>query len=189
MKLITIDGSGRFLHWVLPNRETPGEVVEVDDADALLLSQHPQTKCYDKINGEVVDIVHLFDFSKAVELKNSEVRNGFKLVTKGITNTYTEEETATFPTQLSEALAWQADNNAATPGIDHLVANRPSIDKATLVSRIIANSSTYIDIVFPAMGKKQDYEDQLYALKLQHEDPQQPDVTQADFDAIVVDFS
>ncbi|GLP98697.1 hypothetical protein GCM10007891_05510 [Methylophaga thalassica] len=130
-----------------------------------------------------------FVFADAAQLKNNEIKNGFQAAVQAITTTYTQEEISTFLTQENEALAWQADNNALTPGIDYIVANRPSVDKATLVSSIISNATTYKDIVFPAMGKKQAYEDKLYALQIQHEDSEQPDVTQADIDAIIVDFS
>lgn len=106
-----------------------------------------------------------------------------------ITGTYTAEDIASFATQEAEAKAWTADNNAETPLLDFMVANRPLIDKATLVSRILANSVIYKQVAGPAIGKKQHFEDLLYALKAQHDDPEQPDVTQADFDAIVVDFS
>lgn len=121
--------------------------------------------------------------------KQSEITQKFKQAMSPITGIYTDEDIVSFPTQEAEAKAWQADNTAATPFIDGLVANRPSVDKATLVQRIIDNANTYKLVAGPAIGKKQHYEDLLYALKAQHEDPQQPDVTKADIDAIVVDYS
>ena len=121
--------------------------------------------------------------------KQSEITQKFKQAMSPITGIYTDEDIASFPTQEAEAKAWQADNTAATPFIDGLLANRPSVDKATLVQRIIDNANTYKAVAGPAIGKKQHYEDQLYALKAQHEDPEQPDVTKADIDAIVVDYS
>lgn len=121
--------------------------------------------------------------------KQTEIVQKFKTAMSPITGIYTDEDIASFPTQEAEAKAWQADSNSPTPFIDGLLANRPTVDKATLVQRIIDNASTYKAVAGPAIGKKQYYEDLLYALKTQHEDPQQPDVTKADIDAIVVDYS
>ncbi|EEF80858.1 hypothetical protein [Methylophaga thiooxydans] len=120
--------------------------------------------------------------------KHSEIVQKFKLAMAPVTSLYTAEEIASFPTQEPEAIAWQSDNAAPTPLIDFIVAERASVDKATLVGRIISNASNYKSVAGPAIGKKQDYEDLLYALQTQHEDEQQPDVIQADIDAIVVDY-
>lgn len=121
--------------------------------------------------------------------KQAEIVQKFKAAMSPITGIYTDEDIASFPTQEAEAKAWQADNTATTPFIDGLLANRPTVDKAALVQRIIDNATTYKAVAGPAIGKKQHYEDQLYALKAQREDPEQPDVTKADIDAIVVDYS
>lgn len=130
-----------------------------------------------------------FDFTEAFAQKNSEIIAAYKQAMLPIRANYTDEDIASFPTQEAEALSWDADNNTATPLLDYMLANRPTVDKPTLVTRILQNALTYKQIAGPAIGKKQYLEDQLYALKAQHEDPEQPDVTQADIDAIVVDFS
>ena len=121
--------------------------------------------------------------------KRSEVVQKFKGAMAPITANYTDEDIASFPTQEAEAKAWDTDNNASTPLLDYMLANRPTVDKPTLVTRILQNAVMYKQIAGPAIGKKQYLEDQLYALVAQHEDTEQPDVTQADFDSIVVDFS
>lgn len=130
-----------------------------------------------------------FNFTFSFNSKNNEIRQAFSQYMQPITEGYTAEEIASFPTQEPEALAWQADNTAATPLIDGILQQRTSIDKPTLVQRIIDNSVDYKTVAGQAIGKKQHFEDLLYALKQQHEDRDQPDVTQADLDAIVVDFS
>jgi hypothetical protein len=124
-----------------------------------------------------------------LDYKQSEIVQKFKAAMSPITGIYTDEDIASFPTQEAEAKAYQADSNSPTPFIDGLLANRPTVDKATLAQRILENANTYKTVAGPAIGKKQHFEDQLYALKTQHEDPQQPDVTKADIDAVVVDFS
>lgn len=192
MKIISLNANGTFkcqwLPWLHGNN-IPNQAIQVSDHVFMELSQNPYTKKYDEETESAVDFTQPFSIHDAFLSKTIEIRAGFQAAVQAITTTYTQEEISTFLTQENEALAWQADNNAPTPGIDYIVANRPSVDKATLVGRIITNASTYKDIVFPAMGKKQAYEDELYALQLQHEDSEQPDVTQADIDAIVVDFS
>lgn len=130
-----------------------------------------------------------YDAGAGLDAKQLEIVDKFKSAMSPITGIYTDEDIASFPTQEAEAKAWQTDNTAATPFIDGLLANRPSIDKPTLVQRIIDNANTYKLVAGPAIGKKQHFEDLLYALKGQHEDPEQPDVTKADIDAIVVDYS
>jgi hypothetical protein len=139
------------------------------------------------------EVQSVIDSSLTVEQllnnKQGEITQKFKAAMSPVTSLYTAEEIASFPTQEPEALAWQADNTAPTPLIDLIVAERASVDKPTLVQRIIDNAADYKTVAGPAIGKKQDFEDQLYALKAQHEDTEKPDVTKADIDAIVVDFS
>ncbi|AUZ85779.1 hypothetical protein [Methylophaga nitratireducenticrescens] len=130
-----------------------------------------------------------FIFAEAFIQKLAEITQAFQVAMSPITSTYTAEDIASFPTQEAEAMAWDANNSASTPLLDLIVANRPGIDKATLVSRVITNAATYKALSGTSIGKKQAFEDLIYALKTQHEDTQQPDVTQADFDAIIVDYS
>lgn len=131
----------------------------------------------------------IYDVDSGFRDKQTEIVQKFKAAMAPVTSLYTAEEIASFPTQEPEALAWDADNTAPTPLIDFIVAERSTVDKATLVGRIISNASNYKGVAGPAIGKKKDFEDSLYALQVQHEDPDQPDVTQADIDAIVVDYS
>lgn len=186
---VTLDKDGKLIHVWLPNTHSniPKEAIDLPESTVKTLLNNRDTKGY--INGSVVDLVIEFSFNSAFNDKNAEIRRAFHLAMQPITSTYTAEDIASFPAQEAEAKAWQADNTAETPLLDAMVANRPSIDKATLVTRILANAVIYKQVAGPAIGKKQHFEDLLYALKEQHEDPAQPDVTQADFDAIVVDYS
>lgn len=192
MKTITLKPNGTFAHLWIPSIHgalVPENAIEVTDSIFMELSQHQQTKRYDEENQQVLEFVADFNFNDAFSLKNNEIRSLFTVAMSPITSTYTAEEIASFPTQEPEAIAWQANNSAATPLIDGILSERTSLDKPTLVARIINNAATYKAVSGPAIGKKQHYEDLLYALKEQQDDPQQPDVTQADFDGIVVDFS
>lgn len=191
MKTITLKPDGRFEHqWLNSHGDNiPENAIQVKDEVFMTLSQNPDTKTYDRNTKIIGDYVEPFNFTNAFNEKMTKVVTGFKLQMSVITLAYTAEDIASFPVQESEAKAWNADNTVETPLLDAMVANRPSVDKATLVSRILANSVLYKHVAGPAIGKKQHFEDLLYALKAQHEDPEQPDVTQADFDAIAVDFS
>lgn len=186
MKKVTLKPNGTLEHvWLSGN--APEGALNVSDNVFKSLINNPQTRAY--IDGELVDVVIPFNFNASLELKVSELIAAYKQAMSPIKANYTDEDIASFPTQEAEAKAWDADNNVPTPLLDYMLANRPTVDKATLVSRILQNAVIYKQIAGPAIGKKQHLEDQLYALKAQNEDPEQPDATQADIDAIVVDFS
>jgi hypothetical protein len=191
MKKITLKDDLTFEHLWIPGHHNniPETAIDVSDEVFLILSQNPTSKQYNPESELAVDYAQPFSFEAAFSSITTEIRRKFAAAMAPITADYTAEEIASFPTQEAEAKAYESDPNADTPLLDFMVANRPSVDKPTLVSRILANSVIYKQVAGPAIGKKQDFEDDLYALKAQHEDPQQPDVTQADFDAIVVDFS
>lgn len=188
MKKITLKANGAIEHvWIDGIHNIPEDAIEVSNQTVETLLNHRETKAL--IAGNIIDIVIEFNFDLAFAVKTNEIRNAFSSAMLPITSTYTSEDIASFPTQESEAKAYEEDPQADTPLLDFMVANRPGVDKPILVSRILANSVVYKQVAGPAIGKKQHFEDLLYALKAQHEDSEQPDVTQADFDAIVVDFS
>lgn len=139
------------------------------------------------------DLQSVIDANRSIDdlmtEKHAEIISKFRDAMRPISGLYTDEEIASWPTQVAEAEAWLANNSVPTPFIDGLLSNRPSVDKATLAQRIIDNAANYKTYASPVMSKKQHYEDQLYALKAQQADPEQPDVTKADIDAIVVDYS
>jgi hypothetical protein len=191
MKLITLTNDLTFKHLYIPglHKDIPDDAISVTNAVFIELSQNPHTKRYNPDSKLAEEYTKDFNFFHAFNSKFNEVISLYKQAMSPIKANYTDEDIASFPTQEAEAKAWDADNSAGTPLLDYMLANRPTVDKATLVSRILQNAFVYKQIAGPAIGKKQYLEDQLYDLKIQHEDPEQPDVTQADFDAIVVDFS
>lgn len=73
---------------------------------------------------------------------------------------YPEAETKTWDKQEQEARAWQSDSAATTPLIDAIAAAR-GMDKAELVSRIIAKADAWVDLSGAATGKRQALEDQV----------------------------
>jgi len=75
---------------------------------------------------------------------------------------YPEAETKTWDKQEAEARAYQADTTASTPLIDAIATAR-SMDKAELVSRIIAKADAWIAASGQATGKRQVLEDAISA--------------------------
>lgn len=68
---------------------------------------------------------------------------------------YSPKERETWPQQVAEAKAWTADPQSATPFIDAMVAARPEVTKAGLVSRILTNYTAYSQAVGAALGTMQ----------------------------------
>lgn len=181
MKKITLKQNGTFEHqWINGLHEIPPAAIYVTDDVFMDLSQNPDGKKYDPETKRVSNYVPEFVTANAVIEKQSEITAGFLSAINFLTSQYTSAEISSFGVQEDEAVAWTADNLAPTPSIDLIVANRPSVDKAELVSRIIDNAAAYKSIVFNAMGKKQAYEDRLYALT--------KTANQSKFDAIKVEF-
>lgn len=116
-----------------------------------------------------------------IKAKQSEINGQFIKSTRAIVGDYTDEDIVSWPTQEAEAKAWQTDSNTATPLLDAMLSTRPGIDKATLASRILANAAAYKAATGAMIGKKQAFEDQLYALD-------ENTATADDIDAIVVSF-
>ena len=181
MKKITLQKNGTFEHlWISAIHTIPAAAIDVSNADFMLLSQNTGTKRYDIATGTVLDYVPDFVFTDAVNSKQSDINAAFNAALNSITQLYTRQEIDSWPTQEAEATAWTNDNAEPTPLIDAMVANRPGIDKAELVGRIISNVIDYKGTSGAAIGKKQAFEDELYALPTA--------AIQADFDLIVVVF-
>lgn len=67
---------------------------------------------------------------------------------------YTEDEIKSWPQQVAEAEAYQADNTAATPLLDAMIAATGGT-KDELVLRIATNATQYAQVFGAALGKKQ----------------------------------
>jgi len=181
MKKITLTSDGLLEHlWVAEMHSIPAGAIDVSDAAYLDLINHKEIKKYDPQTKRTSNYEPAFNTATAVFEKQTEITSGFLGSINFLTSQYTAAEISSFGVQEDEAVAWTADHSAPTPSIDLIIANRPSVDKAELVSRIISNAATYKSIVFNAMGKKQAYEDQLYALP--------GNATKDKLDAITVSF-
>lgn len=92
--------------------------------------------------------------------KLAEINAAYQFAIATLTPTYPDDERLTFDKQEQEARAWLADNSTSTPFIDALAAGR-QMDKAELVSRIIAKADAFALASGSLTGQRQRYEDLL----------------------------
>ena len=67
---------------------------------------------------------------------------------------YTEDEVKSWPQQVAEAIAYQADQTAETTMLDAIVVSS-GVAKDELVLKIVSNASQYAKVFGAALGKKQ----------------------------------
>lgn len=101
---------------------------------------------------------HKLDELKAIKLNEINILYQQSIAT--LTPTYPDDERLTFDKQEQEARAWLADNSFSTPFVDALAAGR-QMDKAELVSRIIAKADAFALASGSLTGQRQRYEDML----------------------------
>ena len=92
--------------------------------------------------------------------KLTEINDAYQQAIATLTPTYPDDERLTFDKQEQEARAWLADNSTPTPFVDALAAGR-QMDKAELVSRIIAKADAFALASGSLTGQRQRYEDML----------------------------
>lgn len=84
----------------------------------------------------------------------AEINATFEEEIAAIKTGYVEDEIQSWPQQIAEAQAYQADQTASTPLLDAMVAERGTT-KDELVIRIATNASAYAAVLGAALGKKQ----------------------------------
>lgn len=94
--------------------------------------------------------------------KLSEINALYQQAIATLTPTYPDDERLTFDKQEAEARSWLADNSTPTPFVDALAAGR-QMDKAELVSRIVAKADAFALASGSLTGQRQRYEDMLDA--------------------------
>ena len=92
--------------------------------------------------------------AESKEAAINEINSTFESEIAVIKEGYTEDEVKSWPQQIAEAEAYQADNTAVTPLLDAMVAQRGGT-KDELVLRIAANATQYAQVFGAALGKKQ----------------------------------
>ena len=84
----------------------------------------------------------------------TEINATFEEEIAAIKAGYTEDEIKSWPQQIAESEAYQADNTAATPLLDSMIAATGGT-KDELVLRIATNATQYAQVFGAALGKKQ----------------------------------
>lgn len=107
-------------------------------------------------------------FSQLKIEKLSEINALYQQAIATLTPTYPNDERLTFDKQEQEARGWLADNSFPTPFVDALAAGR-QMDKAELVSRIIAKADAFAIASGSLTGQRQRYEDLLDAAETAEE--------------------
>lgn len=100
--------------------------------------------------------------------KLGEINSAYEQAIATLTPTYPDDERLTFDKQEQEARAWLADNSTSTPFVDALASGR-QMDKAELVSRIIAKADAFAIASGSLTGQRQRYEDLLDAAETAEE--------------------
>lgn len=112
--------------------------------------------------GYIIVSVPETELSDLKKAKLSEINAAYQQAIATLTPTYPDDERLTFDKQEQEARAWLADNSTSTPFIDALAAGR-QMNKAELVSRIIAKANAFAIASGSLTGQRQRYEDLLDA--------------------------
>lgn len=100
--------------------------------------------------------------------KLAEINTAYQQAIATLTPTYPDDERLTFDKQEQEARAWLADNSTPTLFVDALAVGR-QMEKAELVSRIIAKADAFALASGSLTGQRQRYEDLLDAAETAEE--------------------
>ena len=84
----------------------------------------------------------------------AEINATFEEEIAAVKEGYVEDEIKSWPQQIAEAEAYQADNTSATPMLDAMIAATGGT-KDELVLRIATNATQYAQAFGEALGKKQ----------------------------------
>ena len=98
--------------------------------------------------------------AEAVERLNAE----FQSAASAVTNGYPQIERLTWPTQQAEVQAWFLDNNAATPYLDGLAAER-GIDRQDMLTKTWEQTQLFMAASQMLVGKLQRLRDEVYEAK------------------------
>lgn len=92
--------------------------------------------------------------AKAKVAAITEINRTFEEEISAVKEGYTEDEIKSWPQQVAEAQAYQADQTVSTPLLDAIVSQRGGT-KDELVLRIATNATQYAQVFGVALGKKQ----------------------------------
>lgn len=141
----------------------PPEADVVSD-DLFFRTIDEQDGIWEKVNGQIIKSPN--PPKTTIQLINErllKINTEFSKAMNAVVAGYPEKEISSWAKQETEARAYQANNNAITPLVDALSQAR-GLEKAELVSRIIAKADLFASVSGSLIGKRQALEDQLNAL-------------------------
>jgi len=131
-----------------------------DLPDWLTLIPRP-SQYHDLVDGQwTLDAQAQLDGTRTSQL--AVVNAAFESAAAALTTGYPEAERLTWSVQQQEALAWQADNSAATPYLDGLAAAR-GITAAEMRSLTLAQVQAFMAASQQMVGTRQKLRDQINA--------------------------
>jgi hypothetical protein len=110
-----------------------------------------------KQSWEIIDMTQEERQAHDQKIKNKEISKiniEFLKEIESVKAGYTEDEIKSWPQQITEAQAYQADQTVSTPLLDAIVSQRGGT-KDELVLRIATNATQYAQVFGVALGKKQ----------------------------------
>lgn len=135
-----------------------GEVENTILADDDFVNEHYAGRFRAALDLPAAPVVRSYDDQKADKLAEANRQCDQRI--NALTATYPQTEVLTFSKQETEARAFLANANAATPLIDALASTR-QINKTELANRIIAKSDVFATYTGLIVGRRQAIEDAL----------------------------
>ena len=126
--------------------------------DALYAEVEAYAKAHPDMVTEELPYEPTLDELKTAKL--TEINAAYDDAVSALVSDYPSNELLTFDKQEAEARAWTADQSADTPLVDALALGR-GMDKAELVSRILAKADAFAVATGYLTGLRQKYEDRL----------------------------
>lgn len=99
---------------------------------------------------------------EAKEFQQLQINASFQAASNALISGYPEGERLTWPTQQSEALAWQKDTNSPTPYLDSLAASR-GITQEEMRTKTLDQTLAFLNASSDAVGLRQKLRDQISA--------------------------
>ncbi len=129
--------------------------------DALYAEVEAYAKAYpDRVTEELPPAPYEPTLDELKAAKLAEINAAYDCAVSALVADYPSNELLTFDKQEAEARAWTADQSADTPLVDALALGR-GMDKAELVSRILAKADAFAVATGYLTGLRQKYEDRL----------------------------
>lgn len=178
--------TGGFYDLVIHGDNIPADAVEITEVEhANLLYAQSQGKRIDAdVNGKpiAVDPIQTLDDVKAQQI--AKINASCNEFMSTIVAQYPPLEMQTWPNQLSEANAYQANANASTPTLS-AIAMASGQTVAALAASVISKASAYTAAAGAAIGKRQALTAQIIAEQAASNSQNDVDVAKAAVKAVV----